>query len=400
MRIQAAAGRLMWDMNGLRLLPTGTWRLSRLAWWRDLALPVGIAVVAILGTALIGGEHHHASPNALIWLAVTIGPAALVLRRRHPVAALWTAFAATLLTASPGFAFLSLVVAFFAAAGNGHRKTAWIVIAVGYIAAVWLVPLAWDQPVTSVDAALLLAAWLTTLVVASEALRMRRERTIQARAARKLDGQRRASEERLKMARELHDVIGHTISLINVQAGAALDLIDTRPEQARIALAAIKQVSKEALDELRMMLTALRDGDEKAPRAPTPGLERLSDLVSLTAAAGVQVTTDVVGQPRVIPAAVDLAAYRIAQEALTNVVRHAGPTTVTVRVAYGKRDLRIDVADDGRHTGPECKGSVGTGSGLPGMRERIAALGGHLDAGPSAGGGFRVHAVLPLDGRR
>ena len=162
------------------------------------------------------------------------------------------------------------------------------------------------------------------------------------------------------MARDLHDVIGHNISLINVQAGVGLDLMDTHPEQARAALAAIKTVSKDALDELRTMLAALRQGDEDAPRAPAPGLDRLDELVELTRAAGIPVTVQTVGEARPLPAAVDLAAYRIVQESLTNVARHAGPATATVRLTHGPDGLDIEVCDDGQRPGHQ--------RGLPGDR--------------------------------
>ena len=300
-------------------------------------------------------------------------------------------------------------MAFFAAATSGHRRAAWTVLGAGYVCALWLGPLAWNRQAASPAAALFVAAWLVVLVAAAEAARMRQERRTEAAAARQLEARHRADEERLRMARELHDVIGHNISLINVQAGVGLDLMDTQPEQARAALAAVKTVSGQALGELRAMLSVLRDADEDAPRSPAPGLARLPDLISLTGPAGLAVTTDVTGSPPALPAAVDLAAYRIAQESLTNVARHAGPTTVTVRVAYGEHDLCLEITDDGCGAGTHgtLNGGVPTasmpgdgagGTGIPGMRERALALGGQLEAGPRPGKGFQVRARLPLDG--
>jgi signal transduction histidine kinase len=169
-------------------------------------------------------------------------------------------------------------------------------------------------------------------VIAAEVIRLRRERAADARSARAVDARRRASEERLRMSRDLHDVIGHNISLINVRAGVGLDLMDTQPEAARAALSAIKTVSKEALDELRAMLAAFRNPEETAPRAPAPGLDRLHDLVELTRAVGIAVELRVTGEGRPLPAGVDRAAYRIVQESLTNVVRHACPAVATVRL--------------------------------------------------------------------
>ncbi len=198
------------------------------------------------------------------------------------------------------------------------------------------------------------------------------------------------------MARDLHDVIGHNISLINVQAGVGLDLMDTHPEQARVALAAIKASSKDALDELRTMLVALRQTGEEAPRSPTPGLARLPELIKVTRAAGLSVVTEVAGDPMPLPTPVDLAAYRIIQESLTNVARHAGPATATVRLTYERDTLVIEIADDGDTQRVNAVLPFGAGSGIPGMRERATALGGRLDAEPRPGGGFAVTARLPL----
>jgi signal transduction histidine kinase len=372
--------------------------LRELRWRRDLALPAGLAIVQLAagyGSTLSG--HHGARPLHLGvagGLLLVAGPLALTVRRRHPVAALWVAFAATLAPASSWPAFLSLIVAFFVAATSGRRRAAWVVIVVGYVSSVWLEQLAYGRPATSLDAALLLAAWLAVLVIAAEAVRLRRERIAQTRAARQLDARRRASEERLRMARDLHDVIGHTVSLINVQAGVGLDLMDTQPDQARAALTAIRTVSKEALGELRAMLAAFREDGEDAPRSPPPGLDRLPEIVGLIEAAGLSVATEVSGTRRPLPAAVDLAAFRIVQESLTNVARHAGPAAVIVHLTYAPGRLLVEVTDDGGAADHGPPGAGG-GTGIAGMRERAAALGGRLTAGPRPGGGFAVTARLP-----
>src|ERR1700728_1786160 len=373
--------------------------LEGLDWRRDLALPAVLLVVQLAGAAATVAGHHsptrHLGPAD--WVLLVVGPLALVFRRRWPVAVLWVAFAATLTPSGAWSANLSLIVAFVLAATSGHRRAAWVVIVVGYISSVWLAPLAYGNPVGSLTFALALAGWLAVLVIAAEVVRLRRERTIETRATRALEARRQASEERLQMARDLHDVIGHNISLINVQAGVGLDLMDTHPEQARAALAAIKSVSKDALDELRTMLGALRQGDEDAPRAPAPGLDRVDELVELTRAAGIPVTVQTVGEARPLPAAVDLAAYRIVQESLTNVARHAGQATATVRLTHGPDRLDVEIRDDG-HV-PATNGSFqGSGSGIAGMRQRADALGGRLEAGPCPGGGFVVTAHLPLGG--
>jgi signal transduction histidine kinase len=206
------------------------------------------------------------------------------------------------------------------------------------------------------------------------------------------------SEERLRIARELHDALGHHLSLINLQAALALHLDQDLPAQARSSLTAIKQASLDALGELRSVLDILRRQDRPALRSSMSTLGRLDALVAQAGAAGVEVRTEVDGEARALPLAVDAAAFRIVQEALTNVTRHAGPTTATVRVAYGDQDLTVEVHDDGH--GPGVRNRADGGTGLVGMRERVAALDGELQAGPRPDGGFRVRARLPLGGSR
>ena len=365
-----------------------------------------VLVLALQVAGAFGAQRHHsvAQLGLLGWLLLAAGPLALTVRRAHPVAVLWTTLAVTLPPSRSPAANLSLVVAFFGAAVSGHRRAAWAAIVAGYAAAVWLGPLTFGRPVGSLTFALLLGAWLAVLVVAAEAVRLRRERLAQARATRVADAQRQASEERLRMARDLHDVIGHNISLISVQAAVGLDLMDSDPEQARAALTAIRSVSREALDELRSMLAALRQAGEQPPTAPTPGLARLPELCQLTRAAGIPVRTEVSGPVRPLPAAVDLAAYRIVQESLTNVARHAGPATATVRLGYQAGGVSVEVLDDGRPGGHRAgrTGRAGeAGSGIAGMTERAAALGGQPGGRPRPGGGFAVTAWLrrPVDGR-
>jgi signal transduction histidine kinase len=392
---------------------------------RELALPAAVGAAQLFGTYLTAGRlRYHlglsGTPTvqghlvvlgtllpvrghltALDWILVAAGPVALTARHRHPVAVAWVAFTATLAPSPLWFGYLSLIVAFFAAAASGHRRAGWAVLAAAYVSSCWLAPLAWHRPVASPVLALLAVAWLAVVVLAAEAARMRRERQAEAAAARQLDARRRASEERLRMARELHDVIGHNISLINIQAGVGLDLMDTRPQQARAALAAVRTVSGQALDELRAMVCALRETGQEVPRTPAPGLALLPDLVCATRAAGLAVATSVAGRPRALPAAVDLAAYRIVQESLTNAARHAGPAAeVTVRLTYGRHDISIEVADDGPALGASGNGAGQRreGTGIPGMRERALALGGELEAGPRPGAGFGVRARLPTGG--
>jgi signal transduction histidine kinase len=225
---------------------------------------------------------------------------------------------------------------------------------------------------------------------------MRTARAV-AMQARQEQTLRQASDERLRIAQELHDVLGHHLSLINVRAGVALHLLDNRPEEARRALEAIKAASAEALREVRGVLAALHPTDGTAPRAPTQGLADLDELVAQTVAADLPVAVLRSGAVRALPAEVDRAAYRIVQEALTNVRRHAGPGAhATVRVGYGDDTLTLQITDDGAAPAPTTLDNPG--NGIPGMRERAAALGGSLAAGPRASGGFQVEATLPVSG--
>jgi signal transduction histidine kinase len=207
------------------------------------------------------------------------------------------------------------------------------------------------------------------------------------------EARRQMYEERLRIAREVHDVVGHGLAVIAMQAGVALHVFQRRPDQAREALESIRTRSRSGLDDLRGMLELLPgDGDDgRAPRRPTSGLATLDALISATSDSGVPVDLDITGERRELPAAVDHAAYRIVQESLTNVLRHAVPATATVRVDYHPDVLIVEVTDSGRR--PPGNGS---GNGIRGMRARADAVGGELTAGPSPRGGFRVVARLPL----
>ena len=373
----------------------------------DIALAAVIAVVQVAGT-LLAGRHQveRESFDLLAGFLLGAGPAALVVRRRFPVAVYATAFAGTLAYVSLGYPrgpiFFSLIVAFLTVVLAGHRVVAWVGLAVGYVAFLWAEVVFQDDSAPGWAALVGLAAWLLVLAAAGEGLRIRRLRAEEAARTREEEARRRAGEERLRIARELHDVLAHNISLINVQAGVALHLMDEQPEQARTALTAIKSASKDALGELRSVLDVLRvtgpggwsmsDADEGVPRTPTAGLEDLDRLVSGATAAGIDVRVVTEGDPRPLPPSVDLAAFRIVQEALTNVTRHAGQATATISLTYGERGLTVQVEDDGR--GAVSNGSGG-GNGIRGMKERATALGGELEAGPKPGGGFRVTASLP-----
>jgi signal transduction histidine kinase len=366
---------------------------------RDLALPLVLLAVQLTGAAITGRGGSLFSPQyplgAVDWVLLAVGPVALIVRRWYPVPVLCVSFAVTLTPSGSGFAHVSFVVAFFVAATAGKRYAAWLVLASAFVWTIWLAPVAYGYRIPPLNDMLLLAGWVLALAIAAEATRIRAERAAATRASRQLDQRRHQSEERLRIARDLHDVIGHNISLINVQASMGLDLMDSQPEQARAALSAIKSASKEALEELRTMLITLRRDDDVAPRSPTPGLDRLPELIELTTAAGLTVEVEVSGTAPPLPAAVQLAAYRIIQESLTNVARHAGRARVTVRVTYDDATMRVEIDDDGKARS-EGFAAIGTGTGITGMRERATALGGDLTAGPRPGGGFRVSARLPV----
>jgi signal transduction histidine kinase len=395
--------RARWQHNPAR------WQHSR-QWRRPTA---GSAIVAaafqILGCRFTADRPLTGREYALL----LAGPVALLVLRRAPTVAFAVAAAATVtyyvLDNPGGPAFVAAFVALLGAVRGGNRIAARVIMLLAYVAylsAGWLVPDVADP--VPLARALAVGAWMLVAYGFAEAARVRagqlaalararaeeeRARAEQARA--EVEQRRRqASEERLRIARELHDVLGHHLSLINVQAGVGLHLMDERPDQAREALTAIKQASSEALREVRAVLSALRPQGEAPPRTPTPGL---ADVADLAASAGLPVALTVEGSPRDVPPDVDRAAYRIAQEALTNVRRHAGDgATAELTVLYRPDCLRLSIVDDGTGAGP-----IGdNGSGIAGMRERAAALGGTVRTGRRPEGGFEVVADLPLRSNR
>ncbi|MFE6690741.1 sensor histidine kinase [Streptomyces sp. NPDC057743] len=231
-----------------------------------------------------------------------------------------------------------------------------------------------------------------------KATRLEKEREAQARIA--------VAAERARIARELHDVVAHNVSVMVVQADGAAYVLDATPDQARQALETISDTGRQALAEMRRLLGVLRTGEqaEGGEYVPQPGVEQLADLIDQVRGAGLPVDFRVVGESRPLPSSIELTAYRIVQEALTNTRKHGGPdASATVRLTYGGDDLDLLVEDDGRGAQRELYdegGADGLGHGLIGMRERVGMVGGILDAGPRPGGGFRVNAVLPLKAER
>jgi len=379
---------------------TGWWQHSQ--WRTDVAFALIAGAIAIVGTYFVGQnqpDQHALDAVALALLAA--GAAALVFRRRYPSWVLIFVNGITLLYLlldyPKGPNFLTTIIAFFTAVLMGRRRLAWAVLAAEFVLFPWLPYLLGNQPAPTSAGIFGLAGWLLVLATVAEMAHIRQQRLLRTREE---ETHRRASEERLRIARELHDVLGHNISLISVQAGVALHLMDKQPEQARVALAVIKDASKEALRELRSVLDVLRQGHEEAPRAPAPGLASLSDLVSRVSEAGLQVHTAVSGEIKGLPASVDLAAFRIIQEALTNVMRHSGQTSSSVHVTCNEQELtlRIDnaVGSEAAHDGSGH--GIKLGQGILGMQERAIALGGMVEVGPRPDGGFRVFARLPLAG--
>ncbi|CAL9347216.1 sensor histidine kinase [Streptomyces sp. enrichment culture] len=376
---------------------------GRVPWRSSLA----VTLFAVVGTGFAAHGQPDRVPPELVGRALVAAAGLMLLaRHRHPAATALAVAAVTLVYLGAGYpygpALLPVGVAVFAAAVAGRRRTAWAALGLlwaGHVLiAHWLY--AWLPPAGDQAAPwtrqLPVAAFAAATLAGAEAVRVRREQRARERAERAAAQRRRADEERLRIARELHDVLAHSLAVINVQAGAGLALLDTDPEQARTALATIKAASKEALGDVRQVLDTLR-APGAAPRAPAPGLDRLPELVSQAADAGlaVEVTAEppVPRAPRELPRAADLAAFRIVQEALTNVVRHSGSRTARVRITYASGHLGLLVDDEGPATGADAGGG---GNGLAGMRERAAALGGTIEAGTRPDGGFRVRAVLPL----
>ncbi|MFF4586208.1 sensor histidine kinase [Streptomyces sp. NPDC001388] len=367
--------------------------------WRSTLL-LTVLVLAGSGFAARGQRGERAGLDAFALVLLLVSCVILLWRQRHPVPVVFGTAVTVALYLGAGYpygpVFLTVAVACFAAVVAGHRRAAWtalgLLCAVHLLVAHWLyrwLPPSGDQP-ASFGQEIVVTGWVVAIVAVAELARARREQWARERAERAQAARRRADEERLRIARELHDVLAHSLSVINVQAGVGLALLDTAPEQARTALTTIKSASKEALGEVRQVLDTLRAPGE-APRAPAPGLDRLPELVEQAARAGL--TVRVAGEPPRLPPGTDLAAFRIVQEALTNVVRHSGSRDARVRLDRAGGTLRLRIDDDGPATGADAGGG---GNGLAGMRERAAALGGTIEAGPRPDGGFSVLAVLPV----
>jgi len=385
----------------------GSRRLPASAWLFDSGLAL---VAAGLSTAFfvfdLVGSGLSRGILALGYALALLHTLPLAARRRFPGAVLGLCVASGLAVAALGLSpivlGLAILVAVYSVAAYGDR---WVSLAglaaaeVGSVA-VQLTPGRFQAPTVVSNGLVIGAAWLLGHFVGVRRAYTARleERTAELEQAREELARRAVTEERLRLARELHDVVAHAMSVIAVQSGVGAHVASTQPEEAAKALTAIEVTSRAALEELRRLLGVLRqDSEPQGDLSPVPGLADLDSLLAEVAKAGLGVRLRVEGTPSPLPAGVDLSAYRIVQEALTNVVKHAGPARAQVVVGYRDREVTVEVTDNGRGVGaPAGDGRAGVGHGLIGMRERVAAFDGDLEVGPRAGGGFRVAARLPL----
>ncbi|WP_432140476.1 sensor histidine kinase [Streptomyces sp. bgisy084] len=405
----------------------GEWRRAARPPMVDLAVAVACFLLASPLTLAFAYIDHAAVSWSLAALALSCVP--LLVRSRWPLAVVAVTVAMSLaqlpLSQLPRPTPAATAVALYTVAIRTGRRTAW---AAGLLAAAALItgslllrPGVEQLPQSpalaeKLPSSLALIAWTLMAVAIGDAVRSRRqvlaaamERAERAERTKEAEARRRVTAERLRIARELHDVVAHHITLVNAQAGVAHHLMRTDPEHAYQALERIRDTSRGALDELRATVGLLRYGEDPVePREPAPGLAGLDALLDSFRHSGLHVALERTGQPGELSPITDLTAYRIIQEALTNTHKHAGPASARVRLDFRTDVLRIAVEDDGRGTEGSNRGTspavagiegtpeAGTGHGMIGMRERAKSAGGTLAAGPRPGGGFRIEAELPL----
>ncbi len=348
----------------------------------------------VVGTVRMPAEADDRPLDAMAYVVMAVAGGAVAAQRRWPVAVVVVVGAALAIYVArgyPGGPVLAIgPVALYALAGLRDRRVAYGAAA-GLAALLFVVALAAGTRPGVVE--LVFTGWAAAAVLAADAVRSRREHVRHLEEARELHVGRRMAEQRLRIARDVHDGVAHSMTVINVQSGVAAHVIDRHPDRAREALETIRRASGEVLDELTAVLGLLRTDDDAVPREPSPGLDRAGSLVDSTRRAGLDVALSVVGAPTDVPQPVGAAAYRIVQESLTNVLRHAGASRATVTVRYTSGGgLRVEVTDDGRGSSVTRTRS---GVGLQGMRERAETTGGQLEAGPRQGGGFEVTADWP-----
>ncbi len=358
----------------------------------DAALAAALVVAGVIEAVLV--DTARPSPVHALVTAVVMG--ALAWRRRFPLAVLVLALAGTLVLDPRGESvlFVAMLIASYTTGSSlpGRRSLAGLLVAVGPLWLALLLDAA--EPVDLVAVAVLYGgAWVVGRLVREREQRAVALEEHAARLEREQADRRVAAlaAERARIARELHDIVSHSISVIAVQTQAVRRRLGPGQEREEEELRAVETTARQAMAEMRRLFGVLRSDTERPPLAPQPGLDQLPRLLERTRAAGLPVELRVDGERTPLPPGVDLAAYRILQEALTNALKHAGQANVTVALRYGARDLEVSIDDDGR--GPAANGG---GQGLVGMRERVALYGGSFDASPRPGGGFRVRATLPL----
>jgi len=373
----------------------------------ELLLLSAVMAMVLFAVVTIPADIRHAlsSRQPLDWAVPAVVYAALVARRRFPVGIAAVAVVGSVVLIADGMTYpLTLPAVFYAlysvALDSGPGRT--LAVGVTVKAALLSASLITHPGITG----FVILMWAALAVTTGSASRIHRayvaeveERARHAEQDREDEANRRVAEERLRIARELHDAVGHHVALINVQAGALACLIEDEDLiQATESVAHIQRASGEALEELQLTVGLLREpgADEPAePADPVPGLDLLEELICTFADAGLRVTREVTGQARPLPEAVELTAYRIIQESLTNTRKHADCDTAVLRLGYTPGALSLAVEDEGKQVTESSRHTPG-GHGIVGMRERVAALGGRLSAGPRPGGGYRVFAELPL----
>ncbi|MEV7184368.1 sensor histidine kinase [Kitasatospora sp. NPDC093102] len=376
----------------------------------DAALALFLALTSGRYATIAGGPHE--TTMSWLLLVVPLVPLPLVLRRRFPLAVLWTVLPGALLVRhqSEDIAYsagVTVMVAAYSAAAYGRRGTALLLSLPAATVALVVLFAAAKLPHFP-NGVIAVLVMVPVFAVAYE-LRMWRRRVEEGRERlsalerEQLAALERAVElERARIARELHDVVTHNVSMMTIQAGAARKILDTAPDKARTAMAAVESGGRAAMTELRHVMGLLtidsETGDAPATEAglsPQPGLGRLDALVQGVRQAGLPVELSVRGERRPVPPGVELAAYRVVQEALTNTVKHAGGADAAVTVEYAPGQLRVEVTDTGGR--PTGAAATGNGRGLLGLRERLAVYGGTLNTGPRPRGGYRVTALIPLE---
>jgi signal transduction histidine kinase len=364
--------------------------------WMAIDAAVSLAVLALLAGVAASKHPGHSDGVHTLTLLLLAVPASLPLavRRRWPVPVFFVVLAASVAYAAlgPKVSYASgATYALYTVAVQADRR--WSLIALAAVeAGVWVNAALAATGKDSVMFAAFSALLQLTVWIAADGIRRRRAYSASLRERLLREA---LAEQRLQIARELHDIVSHAMSVVAVQAGVGSHLIASRPDEAAKSLHAIEATARAALSETRSLLSVMRDDDfDPASRSPAPGLGSLHALVQQVANAGQPVTLRLEGRPRALPQTLELSVYRVVQEALTNVVRHAAPATATVVIRFDDNgSVIVEVTDDGRHAG--SKRGDGRGHGLAGMRERVSLLGGELSAGPRAGGGYQVTARLP-----